>query len=700
MATQPTNLPVPSESPRDLKFNAGKIDEFVTSMQREYEDRFGNKHYTIEGMRWIAQQAISAFGYITLDSFEDGNTLTLPNQVLRLEATGEYYRWDGAFPKDVPAGSTPETTGGVGPGSWIGVGDASLRADLSAIDGENIIGGATYAQIRAYSGDATYIKCIGRSNTFDHASGIFILDPNDTTSNDDDGTILVDSNGGRWKRDYNGTVNVAWFGIYEDDDSGATTSMLQALFENSKTRNVFFPKYGSGKYYTKDLYLRSDSTLTFAPGITLQALPGLETNLIGINGSKNVSVFGNGAYLDCIRDEYTSGELPMCIYLYSAENVTIDNVKCRYAGGDGLFIYGNASDGTPPSRNIFVKDIEAYECSRNGISISNAINVIVDGAVCSYTNTNGKGSSSNGPWAGIDIEPDIAEHFLQNITIRNLRTIGNYGSGLQFTLPALNSPISITVDNFHSESDGVASSSGLQGTGIRFACFSESQDNNGYIKINNAYVKSPYGSGVRFQNWKNNQCKTYLENITVYDPGVGSGGNANKCGLYLSNTSPGETPGEKGNIYIKDFRTGGTYISNIWLEGDSDNKVCAEIIGGGGFNNILAFSPSMLVTTGIVTNKALCEINQSIQGRSAFSQVNKIILGGSIQELPPSSLCVGMEVDVINMSGSDTVISIPAPDSFLSSTYSTYPTTPTTVTIPNNKIAKITSLGSGVWLIS
>ncbi|WP_407201516.1 hypothetical protein [Citrobacter werkmanii] len=50
MATQPTSLPVPSESPRDLKFNAGKIDEFVTSMGWTYTDRFGNKHYTIEGI--------------------------------------------------------------------------------------------------------------------------------------------------------------------------------------------------------------------------------------------------------------------------------------------------------------------------------------------------------------------------------------------------------------------------------------------------------------------------------------------------------------------------------------------------------------------------------------------------------------------------------------------------------------------------
>ncbi|MCE9882773.1 phage tail protein, partial [Hafnia paralvei] len=122
MATQPTNLPVPSESPRDLKFNAGKIDEFVTSRELKYIDRFGGEHYTIEGMRQIAQLAISAFGYITMDSFEDGNTLTLPNQVLRLKATGEYYRWDGTFPKVVPAGSTPESTGGIGLGAWLSVG--------------------------------------------------------------------------------------------------------------------------------------------------------------------------------------------------------------------------------------------------------------------------------------------------------------------------------------------------------------------------------------------------------------------------------------------------------------------------------------------------------------------------------------------------------------------------------------------------
>ncbi|MDN5007822.1 hypothetical protein [Enterobacter hormaechei] len=140
MATQPTNLPVPSESYRDLKYNAGKIDEFVTSPAHTYTDRFGNQHWTIAGINYTASTAISNFGYITLDSFEDGNNLTLPNQVLRYEATGEYYRWDGELPKSVAPGSTPETSGGIGPGSWLSVGDASLRTDLASGEKASLVG--------------------------------------------------------------------------------------------------------------------------------------------------------------------------------------------------------------------------------------------------------------------------------------------------------------------------------------------------------------------------------------------------------------------------------------------------------------------------------------------------------------------------------------------------------------------------------
>ncbi|HFV0952277.1 TPA: phage tail protein, partial [Escherichia coli] len=70
------------------------------------------------------------YGYNTKKSFELGNTIIYLNDVLLWESNGEYYRWDGPLPKVVPPGSTPTTTGGVGPGAWRGVGDAVLRSEL------------------------------------------------------------------------------------------------------------------------------------------------------------------------------------------------------------------------------------------------------------------------------------------------------------------------------------------------------------------------------------------------------------------------------------------------------------------------------------------------------------------------------------------------------------------------------------------
>jgi hypothetical protein len=58
MTTTPTQNSVPSESPIDLKFNAGKIDEFVTSLVHQYIDRFGVQHYTIEGLRWLRNRLL------------------------------------------------------------------------------------------------------------------------------------------------------------------------------------------------------------------------------------------------------------------------------------------------------------------------------------------------------------------------------------------------------------------------------------------------------------------------------------------------------------------------------------------------------------------------------------------------------------------------------------------------------------------
>ncbi len=175
MTTIPTQNAVPSEAPRDLKFNSGKIDEFVTSLEHEYKDRFGRSHMTIEGMKWMfdqlverfkvdINQAIIAAGYIPMDSFQLGAEITKRNEILRDETTGEYYRWDGDLPKSVPAGATPESSGGVGVGKWVGVGDASLRGDLARSSGAGLIGtesgGTVQAEINDLREDAKSTKRI------------------------------------------------------------------------------------------------------------------------------------------------------------------------------------------------------------------------------------------------------------------------------------------------------------------------------------------------------------------------------------------------------------------------------------------------------------------------------------------------------------------------------------------------------------
>lgn len=73
-------------------------------------------------------------------SFEEGATVNNKTDAVWSVAGGQCYTWDGVFPKTVAAGSTPASTGGVGLGAWVGVGDAALRQELSAPGGAGLVG--------------------------------------------------------------------------------------------------------------------------------------------------------------------------------------------------------------------------------------------------------------------------------------------------------------------------------------------------------------------------------------------------------------------------------------------------------------------------------------------------------------------------------------------------------------------------------
>ncbi|HCT9401147.1 hypothetical protein RPP01_14330 [Enterobacter hormaechei subsp. oharae] len=56
------------------------------------------------------------------------------------EDTKSWYYWSGVLPKEVPAASNPDSTGGTGVGAWIPVGESVLRGDLAKPTGSSLIG--------------------------------------------------------------------------------------------------------------------------------------------------------------------------------------------------------------------------------------------------------------------------------------------------------------------------------------------------------------------------------------------------------------------------------------------------------------------------------------------------------------------------------------------------------------------------------
>ena len=120
----------------------------TVDLAKEYADAAGSsagnaKDSEDEARRIAASiKASGLIGYITRRSFEKGFNVTTWNEALLWEEDGDYYRWDGTLPKNVPAGSTPESSGGIGLGAWVSVGDASLRTALATPGGVDLVNGA------------------------------------------------------------------------------------------------------------------------------------------------------------------------------------------------------------------------------------------------------------------------------------------------------------------------------------------------------------------------------------------------------------------------------------------------------------------------------------------------------------------------------------------------------------------------------
>lgn len=127
-------LPDGSIDVRDGIDNLQSMDVFMNAPEDTYNQRDGDIVRTLAGINNELDSQILNMGFTRIGTFAAGATLTNPRQTLLWDIAdggdGQEYGWSGAFPKIVPASSTPASTGGISVGAWISRFDPELRIQV------------------------------------------------------------------------------------------------------------------------------------------------------------------------------------------------------------------------------------------------------------------------------------------------------------------------------------------------------------------------------------------------------------------------------------------------------------------------------------------------------------------------------------------------------------------------------------------
>ncbi|WP_313264655.1 right-handed parallel beta-helix repeat-containing protein [Sphingobacterium sp.] len=160
-----------------------------------------------------------------------------------------------------------------------------------------------------------------------------------------------------------------------------------------------------------------------------------------LNSVSNVKIFNAKITGDRYEHLNQEGQHGMGIRVFGSDKIEIINPFIEKMWGDGIYIGGPKNS---PSRNIVVYNAVLDNNRRNGISITSADGVKIDGGI--VANSNGQS-----PKAGIDIEPNNNDQIINNITINNVVTYHNpiYGISLSLGKIVGESPknINISINN-------------------------------------------------------------------------------------------------------------------------------------------------------------------------------------------------------------------------------------------------------------
>lgn len=355
------------------------------------------------------------------------------------------------------------------------------------------------------------------------------------------------------------TVSLTIFGSVGTggDDTNVFAQAIQATATARETLHV-----PAGTYHVRPLRLPSNTNLLLDAGATVQATSaGYSAGgqvMLDFTGSSDVTIVGTPGQsgFKMLKAQYTDGsEYRHCMNIVNTNNVKISGIFCNDSGGDGAYIAGSSS-------NITLTKDTFNNNSRNGLSIISVNGLLVDG--CTFSNTVGNpngGSAPGGPWDGIDIEPNGPRDQTHSITIQNSTFKGNglplpSGNGLCShcgnaitvavqRLDGTSSPVSITMTNL--------TSSGNLGSGYFLTAGVSSTPMNGTVTLQNSSSNNDgqWGIVCYFCEYASGGLSELIQNNTIMNPMQGYNTHQPLMDAGLAMAGGGGEALPAGNVTIK-----------------------------------------------------------------------------------------------------------------------------------------------------
>ena len=117
----------------------------------------------------------------------------------------------------------------------------------------------------------------------------------------------------------------------------------------------------------------------------------------------------------------------------AGSDVTLVDVNVDGVPVDGITVTGR-NNGLGYAGPVTIRNSRIGGAKRNGISVVGAVEVTIDSNTITGVGLIGMQDPELGPWAGIDIEPDVASYPIKRVTISRNTISGNGGAGVLLAL--------------------------------------------------------------------------------------------------------------------------------------------------------------------------------------------------------------------------------------------------------------------------